>query len=369
MKKSSNYLLMADLHLSNKLPYSVPTDDAYKTDRFIHQLDLLKRIAAIGEKNEVDGYIVAGDLFDKSVVDPVTFFHVAEAFQKCFTAPVYILPGNHDSVTISGGPYITDIFPLLGMHVVTHNDTIFRDEFVHFYPLEYLSMDDSIAPLEELRQARDSRELPEVKNHVMLFHNSVIGAKNGNYTSDKGFGPAALLQGFDLALGGHYHEPHQVIKNVEYIGAPMQYHFGDCGKRNCVMLANFSNEGFELKRIELNNPKFFQYDDPDKINWLYHKGDYLRLTIESTVPELHEMVNDINELKATADKHGVHFFFQHNPVYQHSMRLDTNRDELSYVALIEDYVKSEDVNTGTLDEDKLVEYGQRFLKKAMDKNE
>lgn len=72
-----------------------PADDR---SRF-HQarIDVLTRIAAVAEEHHVQCVVVAGDVFESNSLDRKIIARAVEAL-KAFSCPVYLLPGNHDSL-------------------------------------------------------------------------------------------------------------------------------------------------------------------------------------------------------------------------------------------------------------------------------
>ncbi len=75
-----------------------PTEESsiYKND-FIYKarLEVVSKIAAIANEQEIDAVLVAGDLFDSSTVQTQQVMEVIELIGE-IRSPVFVTPGNHD---------------------------------------------------------------------------------------------------------------------------------------------------------------------------------------------------------------------------------------------------------------------------------
>jgi DNA repair exonuclease SbcCD nuclease subunit len=66
------------------------------------RLTALGRALRLAEANQVDAFLVAGDLFEDDQVDTALLTEVWQEFASVPTLPVYIVPGNHDPATGPG---------------------------------------------------------------------------------------------------------------------------------------------------------------------------------------------------------------------------------------------------------------------------
>jgi DNA repair exonuclease SbcCD nuclease subunit len=63
------------------------------------RLSTLGKALALARQHAVDAFLVAGDLFEDNQVDESLVAVVGEIFAEHSSAPIYILPGNHDPFT------------------------------------------------------------------------------------------------------------------------------------------------------------------------------------------------------------------------------------------------------------------------------
>lgn len=63
------------------------------------RLETLRHTLDLSRKQEVDAFLVAGDLFEDNQVDDALVSAVLDLFRACAAFPVYLLPGNHDPHT------------------------------------------------------------------------------------------------------------------------------------------------------------------------------------------------------------------------------------------------------------------------------
>jgi DNA repair exonuclease SbcCD nuclease subunit len=107
------FLHTADWHLGMK--YSQLQDKADKARQI--RIGSIRKL--LDQAQYVDFILVAGDLFDSNDVDKRLLNAVSEIFQKT-PVPVYIIPGNHDPLTLDS-LYLDPVWDTL------NNVTIFRE--------------------------------------------------------------------------------------------------------------------------------------------------------------------------------------------------------------------------------------------------
>lgn len=88
----SKYLILRDLHLSDKAPSSCT--DSYCDDLF----DLLDQAARLAWSQQVIAIVIAGDIFHSKAPSRTSHRTVRRFIAWCrmFRLPVFIVPGNHD---------------------------------------------------------------------------------------------------------------------------------------------------------------------------------------------------------------------------------------------------------------------------------
>ncbi len=217
---------------------------SYKTD----QEYAIQKICEIAKEEKVDGILLAGDVFDKSIAshDALdTYNTVITHICANMNIPVYMIAGNHD-----GADRISQCSELLkksGLYicgaqeekpyVVSKNDVdifllpwISTDKVKSIYPSEA----DSINNMEDAyRVVLDHyrSEFKKNKKNILVAHAYIVNAETS--VSDKAaevgtatMVSASVFDGFDYVALGHLHGPQKINEHIRYSGTPMAYSFG-----------------------------------------------------------------------------------------------------------------------------------------------
>lgn len=208
----------------------------------------IRNICDIALKEQVDGIIIAGDVFDKGnptnegmrMYDEIMTYICGE-----LNIPVYMIAGNHD-----GADRISQCNELLkksGLYIVgklRREPQVIQVGDVDIYMLPWISTDkvrtiypetaDTIESMEDaykcvLDKYRE-RFIPGHKN-ILVSHAFIVNAETS--TSDKSaeIGHATMVgsyvfDGFDYVALGHLHGPQSINEHIRYSGTPMAYSFG-----------------------------------------------------------------------------------------------------------------------------------------------
>ncbi|MCR4648076.1 MAG: exonuclease SbcCD subunit D [Lachnospiraceae bacterium] len=217
---------------------------SYKED----QEYAIQKICEIAVNEKVDGILLAGDVFDKSIAshDALdTYNDVITYICAELNIPVYMIAGNHD-----GADRISQCSELLkksGLficgaleekpYIVSLNDTdifllpwISTDRVKSVYPDEA----DSVKSMEDAyRVVLDHyrNEFKLGKKNILVAHAYIINGETS--TSDKAaevgtatMVSASVFDGFDYVALGHLHGPQKINDHIRYSGTPMAYSFG-----------------------------------------------------------------------------------------------------------------------------------------------
>lgn len=260
----------SDLHLGKVLHgFSLLEDQAY----------ILKQIVEIAREEEVDGILLAGDIYDRSVPPSEAVGVFDEFFGELVGLPkkpaVFIIYGNHD-----GGQRLSFASKALQearvyISPVYRDDVkpiVMEDEFgeVHFYLLPFIHpvQMQEVVGYEEGAEVVDSYEKavaygirkmgvnPEARN-VCMTHQYVGGGamKYESQLSDsehlqkgqKGgtdLVDVSLFADFDYVALGHLHSPQTIAgTNVRYSGSPMRYSASELGQEKSVTLVEIGAKG------------------------------------------------------------------------------------------------------------------------------
>jgi len=349
-------LFTADLHMSNKLPYAKPTSDGL-TDRFEDQLGLWKRIVKGAKDTGCEAIWILGDLFDQPRADPITLTYVVHMIRTC-PLPVYIIPGNHEGVTVKGEYFLVEVFKEIGREDV---HVLWRDPLsmpgYTFWPMPYAPIETTSAWLKET-----SKQLHPETHNVLLLHNSVMGARHLGWACDVGLQPDEL-EAFDSVLAGHFHNP-QVIDHIQYLGAPMHHSFADAGRDAGYWVFEFRNGGIVSNSFGAGAPRFHLLEDLSDDLSEVGIGDYLRYKIRATHADWARIKP---KAKAKCDgliAKGIRADYKQEPVYQHKVRLDPDEKETTILSMdraLGQYVDAMEVDTGKLNPKRLKVLGREML--------
>lgn len=378
---SSSYtgLFTGDIHMNNSLPHAKPASDG-RTDRMLDQIKLWERFGKVFKKSNASDLWVLGDLFDHGKVDAVTLSDTAHCV-AAFPGPIRLLPGNHDANTIHGGRFnleafghLSDKVLYLGGYDVT---PILPRPWLVFWPLEFMPIEATRKSLEDIR-ARIRDGVPKVhfgeRMDVLLFHNAVMGCTHGGWECDDGLAPEEMCDGFDFAVGGHFHDTQVFGPDGRgmYLGAPMHHRFSDVGRRAGVWALTFK-EGGEVTKAFYNGraPRFHEAvwldgkseftSDEDR-----NAGDYVRIKVTATHAEWSTLKPQVIAEAERLTKLGLRVSFKHTPLYHHETRIKTH-DGMARASMesnVEAYADADDVDTSGLDIARLKTLGREVLSGA-----
>lgn len=357
-------LFIGDIHMSNKLPYALPSQ-CDRTDRLDDQLRLWEHVHKVAKAEEVDATFVLGDLLDKSLVDAVTLTHTVEALVK---SPVhtYILPGNHDANSLRGGRFTVEAFGAMGRdHIeVIGGGYLEPRDWLRFWPIAFKPLSETREDLKAIRVKMDHQDL-DGRTNVLLFHNSILGAKHLGWVCDDGLAAAEVCEGFDWVLSGHFHDHQEFGDGVGmYLSAPMHHHFGDVGRDAGFWVIEFHKDGSrDDKFIPSRMPRFHKVLG-FRLPLRTHKGDYIRFEIEATHADWAKLKLQAVELTERLRADGYHADYKHKPIYHHEARLVPQEEAatLSMEDAVTKYVEMAGVVTGGLDQNKLRDIGREALR-------
>jgi len=251
--------------------------------RAFHGEDLLSAQTAFvdfvveaAREQRVDGVLIAGDLYDRSLppVDAVRLASEALA-RLAEQAPVVAISGNHDSAARLG--FGAPLLARAGVHVVTDpaaagTPIALGDGVV--YPIPYLEPDLAREPLgvEERTHAAAMRAaMQRVRADlatrrpagglggppvVVTAHAFVAGGMPSESERDLAVGgastvPALAFDAADYVALGHLHGPQVVGGGLgRYSGSPLAFSFSEAGQAKSVAVVELTAAG-ALPLIEL----------------------------------------------------------------------------------------------------------------------
>lgn len=267
-RESMKFLHLGDLHLGKTLS----DFDLIEDQRYI--LDQILRIA---DKESIDGILIAGDVFDKSIPSEAATklldYFLIELAKK--EIKVFMVSGNHDSddrlnygstLFASNQIFISAVFDgTLHKQSFADGDTeidIYMLPFVkasqvrHYFPDEDIeSYDDAVRTI--IRNTHINKK----NKNILVAHQFVAGkGEDPVLAGSENVGTQSVglvekigydcFDDFDYVALGHIHSPQKVGRDeIRYAGSPLKYSLSETNNEKSVPLITVSAK--ERVKIEL----------------------------------------------------------------------------------------------------------------------
>ncbi|BAK81536.1 exonuclease SbcCD subunit D [Candidatus Arthromitus sp. SFB-rat-Yit] len=252
----------SDWHIGKKInDFNMIDDQRY----------VLDQICEIIKQEKIDVVIIAGDLYDKPIVDTHAIKLLNEVLVKIVNecgAKVILIAGNHDSADrisfgkeflIDSGIYIEGKFD------GNINKISLNDEFgdVNFYPISYfdevhikhLFNDVSIKNSNDaLIKIMKTLDVDYSKRNIFIAHgyfSNKDGDKMIESDSERRLSiggqdvmDASILKEFDYVALGHLHANQKVIvDHIRYSGSIIKYSFSEMNHKKSVTIVDLGGKG------------------------------------------------------------------------------------------------------------------------------
>jgi len=323
MEDKMKFIHLSDLHLGKRVSeFSMIEDQKY----------ILNQIISIIDKEQPDGILIAGDVYDKSVPseEAVLIFDAFLSQLAQRSQQVYIISGNHDS---SGRmAFGRNLMTLSGIHIspVYHGEVeplVLQDEFgeVNIYMLPFLKPAHVRAafPEEEietytdaLRAAIRHMDVDVSKRNVVLTHQFVTGARTSD-SEERSVGgldnvDVSVYDCFDYVALGHIHGPQKIKREtVRYCGSPLKYSFSEANHTKSVTVVELAAKGdVSVRCVELTSRRDMR-EIRGSYEQLTSKKNYENSNIEDY---LHITLTDEEDVRNAMDRLRL--------IYPNLMRLD-----------------------------------------------
>ena len=255
-------LHLADLHLGRSLgDYSLFQDQKY----------ILDQILAIAVREAVDGVLIAGDVYDKSIPSEAAT-RLLDGFLRILAESgicTYMISGNHDSddrlqygstLFASSRIYISAVFD---GHMIRHTledgqtaANIYLLPFIkasqvrHYYPeVRIETYEDAV------RTVLENADIKDDQINIMVAHQFVTGSSDDPALGgSEGAGAKSVgtvekigydcFHRFDYVALGHIHSPQQVGRpEIRYAGSPLKYSLSEAENHKSVPLITIEGKG------------------------------------------------------------------------------------------------------------------------------
>ena len=253
---------LGDLHLGK----SLGDFDLIEDQRYI-----LDRILEIVDKNDIDGVLIAGDVYDRAIPSEAAT-NLLDYFLKSLAernVKTFMISGNHDSddrlnygssLFAANQIYISAKFKG-SLYKQTVNDefgevNIYLLPFVkasqvrHFYPEEKIENYDAA-----VRTILKHTDIDYEKRNVIVAHQFIAGkGTDPELGGSEGAGTLSVglvekisydcFDGFDYAALGHIHSPQSVGREeVRYSGSPLKYSLSEVNNDKSVPMITLGDKG------------------------------------------------------------------------------------------------------------------------------
>lgn len=292
---------LADLHLGKRVnEFSMLEDQKYVLEQILQILD--------GE--QIDGILIAGDIYDRQI-PPVEAVRLLDDFLTKVAwrhVPVYMIGGNHDSIErISFG---SKLMVDSGIHMASEYDgevdmVTVVDEYgeIDIYLLPFIKPAQVRAvwkeEAEEVRTYQEAMSFVmdrlcrnEAHRSILVTHQFVAGASVCD-SEDHTVGSLEQVElscfdGFDYVALGHLHGPQRVGRdNVRYAGTLLKYSFSEVNQKKGVTIVDLREKGkveLDIRPISpLHEMREIRgsYDEvTDRSNYVHtDTRDYVRITL------------------------------------------------------------------------------------------
>ena len=257
----------SDLHLGIRV---------YERSLLEDQQAVLAQLVHIAQHEQTDVFLIAGDVFDRSVAseEAVRLFDnflvsLMEAGQK-----VIVISGNHDSaeriafgnrIMQSGGIYLSPVYD------GQIKPVLLEDAYgtVAFHPIPFLKPA-SVRPFTDKEIGDDynlafqhvvesCRFRPECRN-VAIAHQFITNAEPAGSERRMVGGldnvDSSLFNAFDYVALGHLHRAqHCNLPHIRYSGTPMPFSFAESNDEKSVSIIVMKEKGnLEIKTVPITPP-------------------------------------------------------------------------------------------------------------------
>ena len=282
------FLHISDLHLGKRVnEFSMTEDQKY----------ILKQILYIGDQEQTDGVLLAGDIYDK----PVPSAEAVQIFDWFLTGladrgmKVFAVSGNHDSpervafgaqLMQGRGVYLSPVYEgdITGIPLQDQYGelSVYLLPFVKPALVRHALENEPEARIPEsyqdaVRIAVERMKIDVKKRNLLVAHQFVTGAGRCDSEEASVGGldnvDGAVFDDFDYVALGHIHSPQSVGReSIRYCGTPLKYSFSEAEQIKSVTVVEMGEKG----NVRISTVPLVPLRDMRKI-----RGTYLEVTAKS----------------------------------------------------------------------------------------
>lgn len=292
---------LSDLHIGKRVnEFSMIEDQTY----------ILNEILTMMEEEKLDGLMIAGDVYDKSIptIEGVNLFDEFLTKTAALNVPVYLISGNHDSADrINFGGRIMEArqIYIAGVFDGTLKQVTVQDEYgpLHIYMLPFVKPAmvtpyyEGVETYEEaVKSIIEGTNINTKERNILIAHQFVRSGGTMPEQSESELESiggldqmdASIFEPFDYVALGHLHGPQRIGRDtIRYAGSPLKYSFSEVKQKKSVTMVTVGEKGdvsYELKPlVPLRDMRIIKgpidaLTDPEN----YKKGnteDYIQATL------------------------------------------------------------------------------------------
>ena len=255
---------ISDLHLGKRIhQFSMIEEQKY----------ILEKIIEIAKEEQIDGILIAGDVYDKIYpsAEAVALFDSFLVKLAKEEIQVFVISGNHDSperiaflgqLTRKAGVYLSPVYQGK-IEPVTKEDEfgkvhIYLLPFIkpvhvrHFFPEEIVTN-----YTEAMQIVVNHMNLNKEERNILVAHQFVTGAMRSDSEEISVGGldniDARCFEDFDYVALGHIHRPQNMTsEKIRYSGTPLKYSFSESQDKKSVTIIELGKKGeMNIKEIPL----------------------------------------------------------------------------------------------------------------------
>ena len=359
------FLHIADLHIGKKLKgYSLIDDQTF----------ILNQIIDTAVAENVDGILIAGDVYDTSIpnIDAVNLFDkfLSDLVEK--NIPCYIVSGNHDNIhRVTFG---SNIMCKAGIHFakkysgelkplkLADNINIWLLPFIRPMDIREFHQDFQTSNYNEMMKVViDNAKIDETQTNILVAHQFVTC---GNQSPERSESESCSLgtmdnvdasnfDKFDYVALGHIHKSQAMgRREVRYAGSPLKYSFSELNQKKQMVLLDINNKKVDLEFIDfkfLNELKEFT-GTFNELSSLEPTTDYVRLVIKD------DYILDVKHKLETIFKNIMEIEFDNETTRENNLLVFTDdMQKLSPFELFKDFYEQQNNKQMTDEQLKIVQ--------------
>ena len=314
---------LSDLHIGKRIhEFSMLEDQRY----------ILEEMLRIFDEEKVDGVLIAGDVYDKTVpsAEAVQVFDDFITKLAKMEMPIYMISGNHDSAERlafgaqlfeNDGVYISPVYEgevkKVEVEDVYGTVNIWLLPFLKPATVRHALQREDINTYEEgVVAALQGCEIDTEQRNILVAHQFVTGAdrSDSEETSVGGLDnvSAEVFEDFDYVALGHIHRAQKMGREtLRYSGTPLKYSFSEADHKKSVTILELLEKG----RVEIHVVPLVPRRDMRKM-----RGTYMEVTAKDAYTEENKM--DYLQITLTDEEDVPGALQKLRTVYSNLMRLE-----------------------------------------------